>query len=309
MSHNIKTSICIMSYNAENTIEKCIHSCVNQLQSPSEIIIIDDCSIDKTPAIIEGLVAAYSGPIEFKFYRNSSNIGIAFNTKKIINMATGDLIYLVAGDDYVLNNFISSSIALLDDKENINNIFIMNNQYEELDNIRIHKKSTYNFSKSILNNAIRKNGSFIKCGISREILKDSEYLSNFGVWADWIWDVDIAVKNRNIKILHNNIPSYIHVGGVGVSSTTPEREILKSYLLSANYIYSKYGPKLSFSDKFYLLSEVAYFKYVIYGGFSSFVKSFIFFIFNIFNYNSLAGLKSASNRFFPLLKIKRLIFK
>ena len=51
----MKTTLIIPAWNAEDTIEECILSAINALDSPDEILIIDDCSTDKTADIVLGL--------------------------------------------------------------------------------------------------------------------------------------------------------------------------------------------------------------------------------------------------------------
>ena len=45
-------SVCIASYNGQNYIEKQIFSILDQLKVNDEIIIVDDCSLDKTINVI-----------------------------------------------------------------------------------------------------------------------------------------------------------------------------------------------------------------------------------------------------------------
>jgi len=41
-------SVVVPSYNREKYIEKCLKSIIGQTLAPSEIIVVDDCSSDKT---------------------------------------------------------------------------------------------------------------------------------------------------------------------------------------------------------------------------------------------------------------------
>lgn len=56
----ILLSIVIPCYNAENTIEQCLDSLQNQIESKDcEVICVDDGSQDKTGKILDCLVAKY----------------------------------------------------------------------------------------------------------------------------------------------------------------------------------------------------------------------------------------------------------
>jgi glycosyltransferase involved in cell wall biosynthesis len=49
-SHSI--SVIIPAYNAEKTIRRALKSIENQTLLPKEVIVVDDCSIDRTNEII-----------------------------------------------------------------------------------------------------------------------------------------------------------------------------------------------------------------------------------------------------------------
>ena len=53
MGDNMKVSVIIPAYNAENFIRKSLNSVVNQVYKNLEIIIIDDASTDNTKKIIK----------------------------------------------------------------------------------------------------------------------------------------------------------------------------------------------------------------------------------------------------------------
>jgi len=54
----MRFSICILSYNAQATIEECVVSCINQNFQPYEILISDDCSNDNTIDILRNLTSS-----------------------------------------------------------------------------------------------------------------------------------------------------------------------------------------------------------------------------------------------------------
>lgn len=54
-------SIIMAAYNAENTIEKAVMSVMAQTYTQFELIIINDCSTDKTLSIIKSLKNLISG--------------------------------------------------------------------------------------------------------------------------------------------------------------------------------------------------------------------------------------------------------
>lgn len=92
-------SICIITYNQDQYIERAIESALMQQCTFSyEIIISDDCSTDGTKAIIAGYAAKY--PSLIKAYYAGTNLGMLRNWEKALKLCTGKYIALLEGDDF-----------------------------------------------------------------------------------------------------------------------------------------------------------------------------------------------------------------
>jgi len=63
-------SLYIPAYNAEKTIEKSIKSILQQTLIPKEIIVINDCSTDKTLSLLKNFN-------QVKIINNTKNYGLA----------------------------------------------------------------------------------------------------------------------------------------------------------------------------------------------------------------------------------------
>jgi Glycosyltransferases involved in cell wall biogenesis len=171
-------SIIIPTYNRADFLLECIESILNQRYSNIEIIIIDDCSTDKTKEIIE---EKYNGNIKIKYYKNDTNKGPGYNRKFGYLKSKGEYIIFCDDDDYYIdelfflkaikkfqeyNNelaFVSSSAFTNYEKENKLTLDdldclekINNNEYLENFQIKHEKpKSTFTtvFNKIILEKA------------------------------------------------------------------------------------------------------------------------------------------------------------
>ncbi len=90
-------SILTPVYNVERYIKKCIHSVLNQTYRNWEWIIIDDGSTDNTPKIIK----SFDDPRIIYIRQKRKGVEKIVETFNIaFKKSTGDLIALLAGDDY-----------------------------------------------------------------------------------------------------------------------------------------------------------------------------------------------------------------
>ncbi|MBP7051981.1 MAG: glycosyltransferase [Phycisphaerae bacterium] len=90
----------LFAYNQEQFIEEAIRGAFSQTYSPLEIILSDDCSTDRTFEIMKEMAQRYEGPHKIILNRNENNLGICAHVNRVIlDVSSGDLIVLAAGDD------------------------------------------------------------------------------------------------------------------------------------------------------------------------------------------------------------------
>lgn len=87
-------SISIPTYNNEATIERTIASILAQTYTNLEVNVIDDQSKDKTLELVRGIVDQRIRVIE-----NEVNLGMVGNWTKCLQVATGEYVKIVCGDD------------------------------------------------------------------------------------------------------------------------------------------------------------------------------------------------------------------
>jgi len=95
-------SVIVVSYNQEAFVREAVRSAFAQTYSPLEIVLSDDCSADRTFAIMEEEAAAYGGPHKVVLNRNPTNIGVAQHYNRAAGLATGEIIIVQDGDDVSL---------------------------------------------------------------------------------------------------------------------------------------------------------------------------------------------------------------
>lgn len=101
----LKFSLITIVYNAVDTIEKCIHSVLNQSYRAVEYIVIDGNSVDGTRKII------LKNSVRIHYFTSEPDEGIYDAINKGLKLATGDVVGLLNADDYFANEYVLSDIA------------------------------------------------------------------------------------------------------------------------------------------------------------------------------------------------------
>lgn len=94
-------SIIVPAYNVETYITKCLNSLLNQTTDDYEIVVINDGSTDKTGEIIE---QKYKDKVTY--VKKEKNSGLSDTRNLGMQLATGEYIIFVDGDDYVESNCV-----------------------------------------------------------------------------------------------------------------------------------------------------------------------------------------------------------
>ena len=104
-----KVSICIPVYNGEETIRETVLSAVSQSYKNIEIVVIDNCSTDRTMKILKEM--NYPNLI---VYQNHENIGMVGNWNECLEHAGGKYINLLCADDVLEKECIEKKVQLME---------------------------------------------------------------------------------------------------------------------------------------------------------------------------------------------------
>ena len=107
-------SIVIPVYNGAKTIGETIGSILSQSFTDFELIVQDNDSDDDTARI----VSAYSDP-RVKYYKNSGNLGYSQNLREGKKNCLGDILFLMAADDILLEDALDNTHSAFKLDENI----------------------------------------------------------------------------------------------------------------------------------------------------------------------------------------------
>lgn len=100
-------SIIIPVYNVEPYVEDCIKSVMRQTYDGSmECIVVDDCGMDNSMAVVERLIAEYHGPIMYKILHHDHNRGLSAARNTGMDAAIGDYLFFLDSDDEITDDCI-----------------------------------------------------------------------------------------------------------------------------------------------------------------------------------------------------------
>ena len=120
-------SVVIPVYNAEKTLDRCVHSLLNQDNSDAEIILVDDGSNDCSPKMCDRFAQEDSSVR--CIHQENQGVSVARNTG--INAARGTFVMFVDSDDYVAPNYFQ----IIRDSERNGPWDLLQLSYEKTDGI------------------------------------------------------------------------------------------------------------------------------------------------------------------------------
>ena len=192
MDNNILLSICIPTYNGGGKLRVALNALFNALNDYTdiEIIVSDNCSNDNTFDVLSD----FSINSQFRFYRNSENIGFNRNMFLLVDKyAKGKFCWVIGDDDFVDSNslFYIRQILL---NENIEYLSL-NYRLEYFSNYKLQLENKgedfffkkLSFAKSIDINAKDSNvlGTFMSSSI---FLREKILVFDKSIFSDNSWD-------------------------------------------------------------------------------------------------------------------------
>ncbi len=118
--NNPLVSICILSHNQREYVERTLEGAFSQTYSPLEIVISDDGSTDGTSELVTQLLQYYSKinkTIKITFNRNEKALGMLGNREKVYALANGELLVNADGDDISFPKRVESLVEAWLSKE------------------------------------------------------------------------------------------------------------------------------------------------------------------------------------------------
>lgn len=224
----MKVSIIIPIYNVEKYIARCINSVLNQTYRNLEIILIDDCTPDRSMEIAKQIVenSNKAKDLEIKYISHPQNKGIAATRNTGIRNVCGEYFFFLDSDDEITPDCIKSMVNLAIKYKGVdiiqgNIVDTNNNKVKEIktidteyieDKLLIKKMmfndgtSTYSIPNVVWNKLIRtslviENNMWFKEGI---VAEDVYWLIMY-----WKYINSIAFNLKKTYLYFNDNPSSI----------------------------------------------------------------------------------------------------
>lgn len=130
-----KVSILVAIYNIEKYLDKCIQSIINQDYNNLEIILVDDCSTDSSGEICDKYAKKDN---RIKVLHHIHNTRLPGVRNDGLDIATGEYIVFVDGDDWLALDFVSYMIHVITKNNSDMGINLVN--FTTRDNKQVEEK-------------------------------------------------------------------------------------------------------------------------------------------------------------------------
>ena len=105
MSSEVLISIAMTCFNQARFITEAMSSITKQTYHNWELVIINDCSTDKSLKIIGKSSKKLQIENKVKLYNNDKNVGYSVSLDRAIRKSSGELVAIVDADDALLDAF------------------------------------------------------------------------------------------------------------------------------------------------------------------------------------------------------------
>lgn len=193
----MKLSICIPTYNRAKHLANCLHS-ISQIKNSSgletEICISDNCSSDNTQEIVSDAPKT----LKIKYHRNLRNLGIPANFLNVVDMASGEFVWLIGDDDLLTQHSFDKLYQLFNENPQAD-FFYINSFHLQTDYVFAHPQP---FDTHNLPCSMKSFSSFMQSGR----LKFLE-LINPNISFDFLGGMFLAIFRREKWMANKNVLS------------------------------------------------------------------------------------------------------
>ncbi|MDJ0702266.1 MAG: glycosyltransferase family 2 protein [Leptolyngbyaceae cyanobacterium MO_188.B28] len=250
-----RVSIILVNYNGSNVVLNCLKSLRQYLVSvPYEIIVVDNCSTDKSADLIEQTFT------DIKLIRLDKNLGFGAGNNLGVKNASGDILFLLNTDTLFKDDILPRLLSLLESDQHIGivgprllnadgsfqlstaeEIGIMG-EFRTLKQVRKYRNSKERTELAIAFGQTQTVDIVVGAALLiRKVTfeKVGGFDENFFMYFEES-DLCQRVRDLGLKVVYTPEVSLVHIGGYSVGKE-PNRMALE-YRRSQLYYYQKHRP-------------------------------------------------------------------
>jgi hypothetical protein len=110
-----KLSVIVPFYNVQQYAPDTLRSLRANARSDFEFILVDDCSKDETPAILERAAEQLSEVAQVRYLRHEVNGGLATARNTGLDAATGEYLTFLDGDDWLAPGYFTELVGAIEE--------------------------------------------------------------------------------------------------------------------------------------------------------------------------------------------------
>lgn len=198
-----KITVIIPVYNVENYLERCLKAVLYNTYTNLEIICVNDGSTDNSKKILED----YSQRDKRVIVINKKNNGISSARNAGIKIATGEYIAFVDSDDWIHEKYFEYLIRGIDTADLVICNYIRSYKSGSVETDDAYRVQSISPIDVLKNKELK---SYVWGKLFRHQLVDEIRFSESEKLEDSLYNMDVLLNNKNLKINHVDIPLYYY---------------------------------------------------------------------------------------------------
>ena len=198
-----KITAIIPVYNVENYLERCLKSILYNTYTNLEIICVNDGSTDNSKKILED----YSKRDKRVVVINKKNAGVSSARNAGIKIATGEYIAFVDSDDWIHEKYFEYLIRGIDTADLVICNYIRSYRSGSVETDDAYRVQSISPIDVLKNKELK---SYVWGKLFRHQLVDEIRFSESEKLEDSLYNMDVLLNNKNLKINHVDVPLYYY---------------------------------------------------------------------------------------------------
>lgn len=231
-------SVIIPVYNIKAYVAESIDSVIAQdigFTDNIEVLLVDDGSTDGSSEVCKGYAERYHNNIQYIYQENS---GVSAARNNGLELAQGEYIHFLDGDDLLSKNFYTKSIEFL--KEHRRSVDFVASRVMFFDNIIDSHPLNYKFGSTRVIDVDKEPDAPILHAVSvvykRDSLKDVRFDERVAITEDAKFLSDVIIKKRRYGVLKDSV-YYYRKRGDGGSAISGKEKNRSFYDATPKYAY------------------------------------------------------------------------